>query len=83
MLNDESPSTSNGVDSGKQTVSSYPLAKLLENVEKAYDKGKKLLDESKKSAENGGILYNEGENERDEEYKKAVESGDTQKAKRW
>ena len=42
-------SNSNGVGSHPQSEigSSYPLAKLLQNLEKSYDTGKKLLDESK------------------------------------
>lgn len=42
---------------------SLAATKLLENVEKSYDKGKKLLDESKKTQEKGENLYNEAENE--------------------
>ncbi|MGM9812387.1 MAG: hypothetical protein ACI30V_06030 [Muribaculaceae bacterium] len=30
------------------SISSFPVSKLLQNVEKSYDKGKKLLDESRK-----------------------------------
>ena len=49
VLNDISPSTSNGVGSHPQFMigSSYPLANILHDVEKSYDPGKKLLDESK------------------------------------
>lgn len=50
VLDNDLPSTSNGVGSQNQLGidSSYPLAKLLKGVEKSYDKGKKLLEESKK-----------------------------------
>ena len=50
MLDNDLPSTSNGVGSQNQLGidSPYPLAKLLKGVEKSYDKGKKLLEESKK-----------------------------------
>ena len=51
VLNGKSPSTSSGVGSGENN-SSYPLAKLLQNVEKSYDPGKKILDESAKADEN-------------------------------
>ena len=41
---DKMPNTTNGV--GKATKGLYPLANLLKDVEKSYDPGKKLLDES-------------------------------------
>ena len=48
LLADESTSSSNGVGDTYSEMSSgnHPLAKLLQGVEKSYDKGKKLLDES-------------------------------------
>ena len=47
MLDEETPNTSNGVGSHPQSEigSSYPLAKLLQNVGKSYEKEKELLDE--------------------------------------
>ena len=50
MLDNDLPSTSNGVGSIPQVKSGslYPLAKLLKGVEKSYDKSEKLLEESKK-----------------------------------
>ena len=53
VLNDETPSTPNGEDSTKPESLTYPLAKLLNKVEKSKDSGKYLLDESKKAQENG------------------------------
>lgn len=52
VLDNELPSTPNGEGSQNQLRldSSYPLAKLLKGVEKSYDKGKKLLEESEKSS---------------------------------
>ena len=49
MLDNDLPSTSNGVGSIPQVKSGslYPLAKLLKGVEKSYDKSEKLLEESK------------------------------------
>ena len=46
---DETPNTPNGVGSHPQSEigSSYPLAKLLNNLEKSYDTGKNLLEQSK------------------------------------
>ena len=46
---DETPNTPNGVGSHPQSEigSSYPLAKLLQNVGKSYEKDKNLLNESK------------------------------------
>ena len=63
---DNMPNTSNGVDSHSQSKigSSYPLAKLLKDVEKSYDSGKKVLDESRKADENP-ILYRDGEETED------------------
>lgn len=49
VLNDETPSTPNGEDSTKPESLTYPLAKLLNKVEKSKDSGKYLLDESKKA----------------------------------
>ena len=48
MLDNELPSISNGVGTQINELSAYPLAKLLKGVEKAYDKGKYLLEESEK-----------------------------------
>ena len=48
MPDNDLPSTSNGVGTPINEISAYPLAKLLKGVEKSYDKGKKLLEESKK-----------------------------------
>ena len=48
VLDNELPSTSNGVGKPISKLPAYPLAKLLKGVEKAYDKGKYLLEESEK-----------------------------------
>ena len=50
VLNDETPSTPNGVGSHPQSKigSSYPLAKVIKKVEKAYEKGKKFSMRVKK-----------------------------------
>lgn len=48
VLNDDSSSTSNGVNRTNSVSSPYPLAKILKDIEKAHDPGKNLLDESKK-----------------------------------
>lgn len=47
MLDNDLPSTSNGVGTPINEISAYPLAKLLKGVEKSYDKSEKLLEESK------------------------------------
>ena len=47
VLDEESPSTSNGVGTLNSELEGYPLAKLLQNVGKSYEKDKNLLDESK------------------------------------
>ena len=56
-------SNSNGVGSHPQSEigSSYPLAKLLQNVGKSYEKGKNLLDESKLSDESADLYREVGE----------------------
>ena len=46
VLNEELSSTPNGVGSTERERSTYPVAKLLKDVEKSYDPGKKLLEES-------------------------------------
>ena len=48
MPDNNLPSTSNGVGTPINEISAYPLANLLKGVEMSYDKGKKLLEESKK-----------------------------------
>ena len=57
VLDEETPNTSNGVGSHPQSEigSSYPLAKLLQNVGKSYEKGKNLLDESKIADESSDL----------------------------
>ncbi|MDY2622932.1 MAG: LPD1 domain-containing protein [Alloprevotella sp.] len=59
---DETPNTPNGVGSHPQSEigSSYPLAKLLQNVGKSYEKDKNLLDDSK-LADESTDLYREGD----------------------
>lgn len=55
VLNDNSSSTSNGVDkSASSREGKYPTAKLLQGVEKSYDEGVKILEESAKSDALGG-----------------------------
>ncbi len=46
------------------SASSISVAKLLKDVEKSYDSGKKVLDESRKADENP-ILYRDGEETED------------------
>ena len=50
VLDNELPSTSNGVGSQNQIGSSYPLAKLLKDVEMSYRPGVKVLEESAKQS---------------------------------
>lgn len=62
---DETPNTPNGVGSHPQSEigSSYPLAKLLQNVGKSYEKGKNLLDESKLADESADLYRDPYETE--------------------
>ena len=57
VLDEETPNTPNGVGSHPQSEigSSYPLAKLLQDVGKAYERDKKLLDESKIADESSDL----------------------------
>ncbi|MCI7645366.1 MAG: hypothetical protein MSS47_03540 [Bacteroidales bacterium] len=48
VLNDESPSTSNGVGTLNSELEGYPLAKLLNDVVKTMDNGKKISLRAKK-----------------------------------
>ena len=45
----------------KRNASLIGVAKLLQGVEKSYDSGKLLLDESAKTTENGGMLERNGQ----------------------
>ena len=57
---DETPNTPNGTDGlNSELEASSAVAKLLKDVEKSYDSGKKVLDESRKADENP-ILYRDG-----------------------
>ena len=56
VFDDETPNTPNG---SKRANGYVHVAKLLKDVEKSYDSGKKVLDESRKADENP-ILYREG-----------------------
>ncbi|MBO6250359.1 MAG: hypothetical protein J6N71_03305 [Muribaculaceae bacterium] len=65
VLDEETPNTPNGVGSHPQPKvgSSYPLAKLLQNVGKSYEKEKKLLDESKIADESTDLYRDPDETE--------------------
>ena len=57
VLDDTMSNTPNDLDRAAEGL--LPLAKLLKDVEKSYDSGKKVLDESRKADENP-ILYRDG-----------------------
>ena len=60
VLNDETPSTPDGEGSvASSKEGHYPTAKLLQGVEKSYDKGKKILEESKLADEE--VLFRDDE----------------------
>ena len=61
VFDDETPNTPNG---SKRANGYVHVAKLLKDVEKSYDSGKKVLDESRKADENP-ILYRDGEETED------------------
>lgn len=54
-------SNSNGVGTLNSELEGYPLAKLLQNVGKSYEKGKNLLDESKLADESADLYREVGE----------------------
>ena len=60
VLNDKSPSTSNGVGTPNSELEAYPSAKLLNDVVKTMDNGKKILAESEKS-DADTALYRDGD----------------------
>ena len=64
LLNDDTPSSSSGGRSIDENITSVAVANLLKDVEKSYDSGKKVLDESRKADENP-ILYRDGEETED------------------
>ena len=59
LLNDDTPSSSSGGRGIDENITSVAVAKLLKDVEKSYDSGKKVLDESRKADEDP-ILYRDG-----------------------
>lgn len=61
VLDEETPNTSNGVGTLNSELEGYPLAKLLQNVGKSYEKGKNLLDESKLADESADLYREVGE----------------------
>ena len=63
MLDEESPSTSNGVGTLNSELEGYPLAKLLNDDVKTMDNGKKILAESEKS-DADAALYRDGDDEK-------------------
>lgn len=65
VLDEETPNTPNGVGSHPQPKvgSSYPLANLLQKVEKAHDLGKNLLVQSKKVDESTDLYRDPDETE--------------------
>ena len=62
VLDDTMSNTPNDLDRAAEGL--LPLAKLLKDVEKSYDSGKKVLDESRKADEDP-ILYRDGEETED------------------
>ena len=95
VLDEETPNTPNGVGSHPQSeiASSYPLTNILKNVEKSYDSGKLLLDESAKedrkreiqntqNGSGGGRAAFMMSSESDADYMDPVKKGDAEKAGR-
>ena len=60
VLDEESPNTSNGVGTLNSELEGYPSAKLLNDVVKTMDNGKKILAESEKS-DADTALYRDGD----------------------
>lgn len=70
----EAPISGSYANDALSSSTSISCAKLLEGVEKSYDKGKKLLDESK-------VQFSVTPAQ-DAEYMEAIKAGDTDKAQR-
>ena len=49
MLDEKTPSTSNGEGTPNSELEAYPVAKLIKDVVKTMDSGKKVLAESRKA----------------------------------
>lgn len=49
MLDEQTPNTPNGVDTLNSELEGYPLAKVIQNVGKIMENGKKLLDASREA----------------------------------
>lgn len=63
VLDEETPNTPNGTDSQNHNGLSYPVAKVIEKVEKTMESGKNLLEESKIADEDTAMYRDPGETE--------------------
>ena len=63
VIDEETPNTPNGTDSQNHNGLSYPVAKVIEKVEKTMESGKKLLEESKIADEDTAMYRDPGETE--------------------
>ena len=85
MLDEETPNTSNGTDGlNSELEASSAVANVIKEVEKSYDSGNKLLEESKNADEElgeEGAIYRDGDPDAHEReiarwrYEERVESG--------
>ena len=63
MLDDTTPNTP--VDLDRATKGLLPLAKVIKNLKKSYDSGKRILDESKIADDGSDIRFSIGEDAED------------------
>jgi hypothetical protein len=83
LIEDSTVTPNDGINNPlNRSVNSISATKLLEGVEKSYDKGKKVLDESENSSENpqdaeSGIRFRKKDSERRQEKRRINDAIDT------
>lgn len=83
LIEDSTVTPNDGINNPlNRSVNSISATKLLEGVEKSYDEGKKVLDESKNSSENpqdaeNGIRFRKKDSERRQEKRRINDAIDT------
>ena len=76
VLDEQTPNTSNGVDTPNSELEAYPVANLIKDVGKTMEPDKLLLDYSAKTTENGSEALNGGEDVRGDASQNETTSAD-------
>lgn len=76
VLDEQTPNTSNGVDTPNSELEAYPVANLIKDVGKTMEPDKLLLDYSAKTTENGSEALNGGEGVRGDASQNETTSAD-------